>query len=143
METFLETQYDYIDFPVSLVSFSGYVPVNNPMFVKIPSKTRRGSLSDGVTIYTCHSSFEEKGYCKSFEVYFVVTDEYENQYSGKLCTYIKERLIFRMYRRVTREQPNREYEWEFGFNGHCSEENFDKIEKVKRFLLEYVENFKI
>lgn len=139
----LLTQYDYIDFPVSIASFNGYVPVNNPMFIKVHSKTPRGTLADGVTIYVGARAVPEEGYCKHFEAYFVVRDEYENQYTGKTVSYIKERLIMRIYRSSFGDPDNRSYQWQFDFTGNCSEHNFEKMKKIKQFLLEYAENFKI
>jgi len=139
----LLTQYDYIDFPVSLVSFNGYVPVNNPMFIKVHSKTPRGTLSDGVTIYVGQRVIPGEGYCKSFDAYFVLRGEYDNPYTGKPVSYVRDRLIMRMYRRQSDDQQNPHYYWEFCFNGNCSLDQFDKVNKIKQFLIEYAENFKI
>ena len=130
--------YPYIDFPVSIVSFDGFVPINNPNFTKISSKTLKCDFQNGITIKV-RSAVGAAGYAKWFEIYNIIRTEHPNNY-GK--TWISRKMIMRIYSgKTVWDNPGSE-EWQIDFNGGMTHENLDKMLKVKDFILEYAENFK-
>jgi len=129
-------EYPIIDMPINIVSFDAYRYIDNPNLSRLPNKTKKCEFPTGITITVRTSMSYAVGYSKWFEVYFVTRSSAPN---GR--TYVNRKFILRMFR--TREDETYSYEWSFEFNGHLLYSEWESLEKVKLFLMEFVEEFKV
>ena len=129
-------EYPIIDMPINIVSFDAYRYIDNPNVFKLPNKTKKCEFPTGITITVRTASSNVVGHSKWFEVYFVSRSSSQNGRS-----FINRKFILRMFK--YREDPTHPFEWSFEFNGQLLSSEWDSLEKVKLFLLEFVEEFKV
>jgi hypothetical protein len=123
--------YDYIDFPVHILSFNGYKQPSNKNFIKISSRTPVYEYPESIVIKARGGG---RTYAKSFDCYGILRGAKHWNPSSSMIT---SKLIVRAF------YSDSDNKWFYAFNGFGPQDLVDKMAKIQKFITEYSTHFKI